>query len=124
MCLREQVRVGEVQEQIIEEIYPNVTHDGEYAASVPIYDVRDYDEERAPGICTFGGFIGELLIVLTSVEQSILKANESYGFKFESAQITALLTEMFTEAAYPENICAIKIPKELLTEDEQGEPLE
>jgi hypothetical protein len=124
MCMREQVRVGEVQEQIADEIYPNAAHDAEYSASVPIYDVRDYEDERAPGICTFGGFIGELLIVLTSVEQSILKSNECYGFKFDAAQIGALLTEMFSEAAYPANICAIKIPTELLTEDEQSEPLE
>jgi len=125
MCLREQVRVGEVQEQITDEIYPNAAHDAEYSASVPIYDVRDYDDERAPGICTFGGFIGELLIVLTSIEQSIVSSNtEAYGFKFDAAQISTLLTEIFTEAAYPTNICAIKIPKELLNEDEQGEPLD
>ena len=122
--MREQVRIGEVQELIVDEIYAEVAHDTEYSAGVPIYDVRDYEDGRAPGICTFGGFIGELLIVLTSVEQSILKSDQAYGFKFDAAQIGALLTEMFSEAAYPANIAAIKIPTELLSEDEQKEPLE
>ena len=112
MCMREQLRVQGISETIVDDIYPSATHDKEYDTGVPIYDVRDYDEERSPGICTFGGFIGELLIVLTSVEQCILKSNENYGFKFDADAIGTLLNELFTDAAsnYPANICAIKIP--------------
>ena len=83
-CMREQVRVMEVSEAIADTLYPAAARDKEYDVGMPVYDVRDYDAESSAGICTFGGFIGELLITLTSVEQSILKSNDCYGFKFNA----------------------------------------
>ena len=93
----------------------------EYSVDMPIYDVRDYvDETQPPGICTFGGFIGELLITLSSIEQCILKSNENYGFKFDAEQIGNFLTEILVEnGGYPTDILTLKLPRDPLTEDEK-----
>ena len=93
----------------MEKIIPTTTNH-EYTISMPIYDVRDYAEGKPNGVCTFGGFIGEMLLTLSSIEQSILKKDESYGFKFDSEKIQAFLNEMFVETGgYPVGICGVKI---------------
>ena len=50
------------------------TEQREYAVSVPIYDIRDEFDAAAPaGIYTFGGFIGELMVTLSSLNEHMTK---------------------------------------------------
>lgn len=95
----------------------------EYTIEMPIYDVRDYvDETQTPGICTFGGFIGELLITLASIEQCILKSNENHGFKFTAESIQNFLTEILAEiGGYPVDLMTLKLPKDPLTEEQHNQ---
>lgn len=66
--MREQKRVNEISDVITDKIMP-VAVNKEYTVDMPVYDLRDYVDENQPvGICTFGGFIGELMITLSSIE--------------------------------------------------------
>ena len=60
------------------------------------------------------------MITLSSIEQSILKSNENYGFKFDAEKIGNFLTEILVEnGGYPTDILSLKIPKDPLNEEDQ-----
>ena len=65
-CLKEQLRLNQLQEVLTTEALP-AAELREYTVALPIYDIRDYSADVAPGIYTFGGFIGELMITLQAL---------------------------------------------------------
>ena len=64
-CLREQIRVRAISENIRNNVLPAADHK-EYSLGMAIYDVRQYDllEDAPAGVHTFGGFFGELCLAL------------------------------------------------------------
>ena len=65
MCLKEQKRIGELQDVLMLTAIPGAEQK-EYSLGMPIFDVRDYKADTgAAGIFTFGGFIGELIHTLS-----------------------------------------------------------
>ena len=67
MCLKEQKRIGELQEILMITVIPGAEQ-REYSVNTPIYDVREYGDLPS-GIYTLGGFIGELMISLHGLHE-------------------------------------------------------
>ena len=119
MCLREQKRISEILEIINDKILLAAANK-EYTPDMPVYDIRDYDERQAPGICTFGGFFGELLITLSSIDQCITRNSEIAGFEFSVEQVQAFLYDLLSDAnAYPQDVLSVKLVKEPLREEDK-----
>jgi hypothetical protein len=92
----------------------------EYSVSMPVhdirgYDVRGYDPEAPSGIFTFGGFIGELIIALSSLNDSIMSKGENAAFEMKSETIMRFLEDLLLEG-YPQGICFLHMTHEPLTE--------
>ena len=66
--MREQVRVQEVSESIVETIYPAAAHDKEYEIGTLVCDIRDYDENREAAIIrsSSGKLPSSLLLLLSA----------------------------------------------------------
>ena len=62
-CLKEQLRLNQLQELLTTAVVPS-SEQRDYAIALPVYDVRDYTADAAPGIYTLGGFLGELMTTL------------------------------------------------------------
>ena len=89
----------------------------EYSLAVPIYDIRDYNMEQPAGIYTFGGFIGELIITLSSLHEHLTAKGENPGFEMKSDSIMKFLEELLLDG-YPQGICNLKVQAEPLNEAE------
>jgi len=77
----------------------------EYVVAMPVhdirsYDVRGYDPEAPTGIFTFGGFIGEVIIALAALNDSITSKGENAAFEMRSDTIMRFLEELLLEG-YP-----------------------
>ncbi len=73
MCLKEQKRIQELSEVLMLTVVP-ASEQKEYTMAVPIYDVRtEFDAAAPAGIYTFGGFIGELMITLSALNEQMGK---------------------------------------------------
>ena len=116
MCLKEQKRIGELQETIMITVVPS-SEQREYAVSMPIYDVRDYTPDAPSGIYTFGGFVGELIIALNSFNEY---CNTKSDTKIEIDENTILkfLEELLLDG-YPQGICTIKMEEDPLNDMEK-----
>ena len=65
-CLKEQKRILEIQENLISSVI-SVAEQREFNLNIPVYDIREYNSEAPPGIYTYGGFIGEVIVSLFSL---------------------------------------------------------
>ena len=54
---------------------------------MPIYDIREYHPQSPVGICVIGGFVGELLMTLNALNDSILSNPNLNEFRLNSDQI-------------------------------------
>lgn len=88
----------------------------EYTVAMPIYDVRDYESE-APGIYTFGGFIGELILSLSSLNEYLTTKGEMPSFEMPADSILKFIEELLVDG-YPAGICTLKLTSDLLSEEE------
>ena len=98
----------------------------EYVVSMPVhdirgYDVRGYDPEAPSGIFTFGGFIGELIIALSALNDSIMAKGENVAFEMRSDTIMKFLEDLLLEG-YPQGICFLHLTHDPLSEKERNEP--
>lgn len=120
MCLKEQKRIGELVEILIGTVVPQ-SEQKEYTNAMPVYDVRDYSLEGKPaGIYTLGGFVGELVIALNSLQEFLMVKGDQAGFEIRSDQVMKFLEELLLEG-YPQGICFITLSKDLLTDVERNE---
>ena len=119
MCLKEQKRIQELSELLMITVVP-ATEQKEYTVAVPVYDVRDEFNAASPaGIYTFGGFIGELMMTLSSLNEHMGKLEGSV-FEMKSEGIMKFLEEALVEG-YPQGICFLRVAKDPLTEAEIAE---
>ena len=60
---------------------------------MPIYDIRDYKQsaESGPGIFTFGGLLGELIISLSAFNETMITRMEMPSFELRKDQISGFL---------------------------------
>jgi hypothetical protein len=86
----------------------------DYNPSVPVYDIRSQVKDN--GIFTIGGFIGELLLVFSSLYEHMLTANPQ--FKFD--HIDKFLCDWMKEADFPEGTCVLKITAEKVPLQEEA----
>ena len=92
----------------------------EYAVSLPIYDLRDYSPDVAPGIYTFGGFIGELMITLQALQEYMMtKAENPAPFEIKAEGILKFLEEMID--GYPAGLCFLRLTGDPLPEEDKEE---
>jgi len=87
---------------------------------MPIYDVRDYDAEKPPGIHTFGGFVGELMISLHCLHENLTAKGENPSFDMKAESIMKFMEELLLEG-YPAGICSLRLTADPLTEPERNE---
>ena len=80
MCLKEQKRIQELVEVLMVQTIPGCEQK-EYSHAMPVYDIRDYKEEKAAGIYTFGGFVGELIMALNSMQENLMQKGDAVGFE-------------------------------------------
>ena len=107
-CLKEQRRIFEIQENLFTNIIP-VAEQREYSIAMPIYDIRDYTIEAVPGIYTYGGFVGELIISLFCLQSHVLSKPENAGFTMDGAQMDGFIKELFADA-FPQGIAYLRVP--------------
>lgn len=118
MCLKEQKRIQELVEVLIISVVPQ-SEQKEYTPAMPVYDIRDYKEERPAGIYTFGGFIGELIISLAAMQEHlIMKADGSFEIKYDT--VMKFLEELLLDG-YPQGVCFINLTQDLLSDVEKNE---
>lgn len=72
----------------------------EYAHSMPVYDIRDYKEDKPAGIYTFGGFVGELIIALNSMQENLMLKGENAGFELRNDTVMKFMEELLLDG-YP-----------------------
>lgn len=68
-----------------------------------VLDIRSYETSDV-GVCTIGGFIGELILSL-SVMQKLIRA-EKPDFTFSSESVEQFLQDILTEE-FPQNIAVL-----------------
>jgi len=85
---------------------------------MPVYDVRDYNFSAPTGIHTFGGFIGELVISLCSMQETMTSRMDMPGFEINRAQVLGFLEELLLEG-YPADICTVRLTEYPLSVEEQ-----
>jgi len=88
----------------------------EYTVALPVYDVRDYTAD-APGIYTFGGFIGELMITLNTLNE-YMNTKSDTKIEMDESSILKFLEELLVDG-YPHGICTIKLSEDPLNEMER-----
>lgn len=88
----------------------------EYTVALPVYDVRDYSSD-APGIYTFGGFIGELMITLHTLNE-YMNTKSDTKIEMDESSILKFLEELLVDG-YPHGICTIKLSDDPLSEVER-----
>ena len=114
-CLKEQKRIQEFNEVLTVQVVP-ACEQREYTNALQVLDVRDYNPEAPAAIYTFGGFIGELIITLNSLQENLTSKGENVGFELTAESICDMLKELLLEG-YPQGICYLKLKKEPLQED-------
>jgi len=88
---------------------------------MPIFDVRDYDQ-TVPGVYLIGGFIGELIITLTCLQDYILANPQNQNFAFKQDELDQFLVDLLAFNDYPEEICYLPLVEDLGT-DKEGNPV-
>lgn len=74
----------------------------EYTPSLPIYDIREYVPSNHSGVYVVGGFLGELILALSSL-YDVVQLNPSLAtWKLGTEDLQQLLSEILEE--YPEGI--------------------
>ena len=92
----------------------------EYTVALPIYDIRDYNTDAAPGIYTFGGFIGELMITLQALQEYMMtKAENPAPFEIKAEGILKFLEEMID--GYPAGLAFLRLTGDPLPEEDKDE---
>mmetsp|Transcript_22061 Transcript_22061/g.29484 ORF Transcript_22061/g.29484 Transcript_22061/m.29484 type:complete len:366 (+) Transcript_22061:1107-2204(+) len=121
MCLKEQKRISELTDVISLNVVP-AAELKDYTVSMPIYDVRDYKlaAENGPGIFTFGGLIGEIMISLSAFYETMITRMEMPSFEMRKDQILKFLEDLLLDGMNQE-ACYMRVTKELLTEREMLE---
>ena len=94
----------------------------EYSVAMPIYDVRDFKlaAEGGPGIFTFGGLIGEIMISLSAFHEMMITRMELPQFEIRREQVLKFMEELLLDGFNPE-ICFLKLSEPMLTEREMLE---
>ena len=92
------------------------------AATCPIYDVRDYklSVEGGPGIFTFGGLIGEIMISLSAFHETMITRMEMPSFEIRRDQVLKFLEDLLFDGFSPE-VCFIRITDDMLSQAEMDE---
>lgn len=90
---------------------------------MPVYDVRDYKADAASGIYTFGGFIGELMSTLSVFNEFVTTRMEQPAFEMRPEQILKFMEELLVDG-YPQEICFLKLHKDVVMADEHEDPVE
>ena len=120
-CLKEQLRLNQLQEVLTTQAMP-AAEQREYTVSLPIYDIRDYSTDVAPGIYTFGGFIGELMITLQALQEYMMtKADNPAPFEIKAEGILRFLEEIID--GYPAGLCVLRLTADPLPEEDKGEEI-
>lgn len=118
MCLKEQKRIQELVEVLTTIVVPQ-SEQKEYTPAMPVYDIRDYKEERPAGIYTFGGFIGELVITLASLQEHLMMKNDG-NFEVRNDTVMKFLEDLLLDG-YPQGVCFINLTADLLSDVEKNE---
>lgn len=118
MCLKEQKRIAELVDVLV--AYVPQGEQKEYTLAMPVYDVRDYRHDSVPGIYTFGGLFGELIVTLTAFQETMQTRMEMPAFELKRDQVLKFFEEILLEG-YPQEVCHLKLSGELLSERERME---
>ena len=81
----------------------------EYTTAVPVYDIREYHPSGPVGICVIGGFIGELLMTINALNDSILANPNLNDFRLNCEQIERFIEDWMRAGDFPEGTCVVKI---------------
>ena len=121
MCLKEQKRINELTDVLTLSLLP-ASELKEYSVAMPIYDVRDFKlaAEGGPGIFTFGGLIGEIMISLSAFHEMMITRMELPQFEIRREQVLKFMEELLLDGFNPE-ICFLKLSEPMLTEREMLE---
>ena len=92
----------------------------EYTVAMPVHDVREFGPEAASGICTFGGFTGELILTLHLLQEHMKTKGEAPDFEIKADSIQKFMEELLMDG-YPAGICFINVSADPLTETELAE---
>jgi len=123
MCLKEQKRILELSDTLQLSVVPQSDQrDYTSASSCPVYDVRDYKlaVENGPGIFTFGGLLGEIMISISAFHETMITKMELPSFEIRREQILKFLEDLLFDGFNPE-VCYIRISDDMLTERERLE---
>ena len=63
---------------------------------MPIYDIREYKlaAEGGPGIFTFGGLLGEIMLTLSAFHETMITKMEMPSFEIRRDQILKFIEEL------------------------------
>lgn len=84
----------------------------DYSTKMKVYDVRD-PATTNDGIVVIGGFIGELIISFTCIQDFILAQPQHQNFQFTNEMIEQFFAELFANDEWADGICTLTINKPL-----------
>jgi hypothetical protein len=109
-CLREQLRIREMQDKILDVI--DFAEKTEYNSHLMVSDIRDYNtEQEFPDIKkvnVIGGFVGELILTFNAINTYITSNPATADFKFTHDSMEKFLGDIFCDD-YPSEIATLHI---------------
>jgi len=109
MCLKEQKRILELADVLQLSVIANCEA-RDYTVSMPVYDIRDYKlaAEGGPGIFTFGGLLGEIMISLSAFHEAMTTKMEMPSFEMRREQILKFLEDLLFDG-FNQEVCFLNI---------------
>lgn len=83
----------------------------DYNPQIKIYDVRDPDGKK-DGIFLIGGFIGELIITFTCINDYILANPQNQNFQFTQEAIENYLKDLLIHENFADGILTLHLTRD------------
>ncbi len=110
LARREKFRIAQLFEKIQAQII-NTQEIQEFTPQVKIYDVRDADGKK-DGIFLIGGFVGELIITFTCLQDYILANPQNQNFQFTLDSIKSYLKDLLINENFSDGIINLHITRD------------
>lgn len=116
-AMREVARIQGLQETILANIVAHADQ-VEFTPALPIYDIREYSTEQAPGVFVIGGLVGEIIVTLSALYDYALANPNNSNFRLTDEGVEKYLTELLAD--FREGSISLDLKENLSSSKFQG----